>query len=105
MKGGNIGDRDGIVILSSAGNACGGTDATLDKSAPTEIRSEDMTFFDVYSALGTEADREFTDGEGRTRRLGYVHGYACPCGEGTFVLLTVSEVTLHSVTPRSSRYR
>ena len=80
-----------VVLKKTKPGTCGGTDATLDKSAPTEIMSEDMTFFDVYSALGTEADREFTDGEGRTRRLGYVHGYACPCGEGTFVLLTVSE--------------
>ena len=49
-----------IVILSKPGPAeCGGTTATLDKSAPKTIKSNDMVLFSVDCKLNTvEAARE-----------------------------------------------
>ena len=41
-----------IVLKQTKPGVCGGTDATLDKSAPKEIKSDDILIFNVFSALG-----------------------------------------------------
>ena len=68
-----------VVLKRTRKGECGGTDATLDKSAPKTIVSEEMTLFDVTSAL---------HGDGA---LGYVSAFAAPAGEGTFLFLETGE--------------
>ena len=62
--------------------ACGGTRETIDTRAPKQIASEDMTLFDVTSALPWPA--ELRDGE---EPLQFVSAFAAPAGEGTFLFL------------------
>lgn len=72
-------DTDVVVISQTKPDACGGTDATLDKKAPKEIASEDMILFDVTSAL---------NGDGAP---GHVSAFAAPAGKGSFLFLSVGE--------------
>ena len=57
---------------------CGGTEATLNTDAPKEIKSDEMTFFSVTSALSCP------DG---TDELGFISAFAAPAGNGTFIFL------------------
>lgn len=87
FKNKNDGKRDdGIVILKQTRpNECGGTDATQDTKAPTNIKSDEMTLFDATSALGqnmlSNADGDpFSD-------LCYLSAFAAPVENGTFMFL------------------
>ncbi|MBR3290272.1 MAG: hypothetical protein IKI63_05810 [Clostridia bacterium] len=75
---------DGIVVLSKTEPPmCGGTDAYQDTRAPKEILSQDMTLFDVTSALGYALTPE----EEGTEPLGFISAFAAPAKEGTFLFL------------------
>ena len=79
--------KDRIKIISkTAPGMCGGTDATLDESAPKIIKSENMTFFSVTSALGCISAEPF-DGE----QLGYLSAFAAPSDKGFFLFVEKSE--------------
>lgn len=54
---------------------CGGTDTTVDESAPKEIKSQEMILFDVTSALP----------------IGFVSAFAAPTKEGTFLFLETAQ--------------
>lgn len=71
------------VIRQSAPFVCGGTDATVDDSAPKTIASQDMTLFDAASVL-PESDMPLADGE---TPLDRVSAFAAPDGEGSFLFL------------------
>ncbi len=62
---------------------CGGTTSSRDRSAPTVIRSRDMTLFDVTSVLPIPAERCGKE----EAVVGYVSAYAIPAEGGTFLLL------------------
>ncbi len=55
---------------------CGGTDFSIDKKAPKEIKSDEMIFFDVASALDSNG-----------MRFRFISAFAAPVGDGTFVFL------------------
>lgn len=77
-------DEDIIVVKKTPPNVCGGTDAYVEKNAPKEITSEEMTLFDVTSAFRTLVIDD-------SNRLDYVSAFAAPCGGGTFVFLETRE--------------
>lgn len=58
------------------GGICGGTDSSVDKNAPKEIKSGEMTFFNVASALDSNG-----------ARFGFISAFAAPAGSGTFLFL------------------
>ena len=59
---------------------CGGTSFSYDPSAPTDIKSDKMTFFSVESALGFVHENE-------NDPLTFVSAFAAPKGEGSFLFL------------------
>ncbi len=65
---------------------CGGTDCSIDPTAPKEIRSEEIVSFEATSALGWV--REPSDGPNET--LGFVSAFAAPAAEGALVFLETS---------------
>ncbi len=72
------------ILRQPEKNACGGTTATQDLDAPKTIRSEEMTLFDVSTALG----HNFTPN--RPREEEEIHrfsAFAARCGEGVFLFL------------------
>ena len=76
--------KNGIKIISKTiPPACGGTDATLDTNAPTEIKSNEMILFDVFSALNPP--RELW--QNRDETLGFVAAFAAKTAGGTFMFL------------------
>ncbi len=80
-------DDDNIVILKKTEPfVCGGTDTTLDKSAPKVIESKDMTLFDVscsfYGVVLADGSKE--------KPLHFFHAFAAPTGEGSFLFLKTS---------------
>ena len=80
-------DDGNVVILKKTGPfVCGGTDATLDKSAPKVIASREMTLFDVscsfYGVVLPDGSRE--------KPLHWFHAFAAPTGEGSFLFLKTS---------------
>ena len=76
-----------IVVISKPGKyECGGTDATLDRSAPKEIESEDMVFFSVASALGFISSPDSDNGE-RFSDISYISAFASKCDGGAFLFL------------------
>ena len=79
--------KDGIKILSQTKPpACGGTDATLDTKAPKEIQSNDLVYFDVFSALNPPQQLW----QNREETLGFIAAYAAKTPGGTFVFLKKS---------------
>ncbi len=73
-----------IEILSKPGPLeCGGTYATQDRSAPKVIESDEMTLFDVTSALGFPRDRDDKE------HLSFVSAFAVPAYIGDFAYLGV----------------
>ena len=79
-------DKDIVVISKPDPLACGGTDATLDKSAPKEIKSNDMVFFSVSSKLNTWGengdDAELIDS---------ISAFAVKATQGSFLLFESSD--------------
>ena len=76
--------KNGIKVLKQTKpNTCGGTDATLDTNAPTEIKSKEMILFDVFSALNPP--RELW--QSRDEVLGFVAAFAAKTAGGTFMFL------------------
>lgn len=74
----------GTVILRKTGpEVCGGTDTTLDSGAPREILSEEMTVFDVSSALPVSGRESERFGE----PLGAVSAFAARAEGGSFLCL------------------
>lgn len=70
---------DNIITLKHRDPmVCGGTEATLNADAPKEIKSDEMTFFSVTSALSCPDDKD---------ELGFVSAFAAPAGNGTFIFL------------------
>ena len=77
---------DGIkIIKKTERGVCGGTDATLDTKAPTQIISDEMTFFYVSSALNTYNYRN--DGP---EPLCYVSAFAARDADGVFLFIEKS---------------
>ena len=62
---------------------CGGKTSSWDQSAPTVIRSRDITLFDVSSSLPVPLDLYRKE----EPVVGYVSAYAVPAGKGTFLFL------------------
>lgn len=79
-------DSDIVVIQSTRRDECGGTDATLDRSAPKEIKSEDIVLFDVTSALGYSDKRQIENGE-EFSDICYISAFVAKCGDNAFVFL------------------
>ena len=78
-------NKDIVVLKQTKPGECGGTDATQDKRAPKEIKSEEMILFEATSALNT--DPAFSDEERQIEPIGYVSAFAAPAGSGTFLFL------------------
>ncbi len=70
-KNGNI-----VILKQTKPNTCGGTDATIDTSAPKEIKSENMIFFDISSRVGY--------GDGYIKDF---HAFAAKGDDGNFIYL------------------
>lgn len=86
---------DGIVIIKQTRpGECGGTDATQDTKAPTEIKSDRMTLFDVTSALGQKMINN--DSSDTSANLGYLSAFAAPAENGTFMFLETASRIRHS---------
>jgi hypothetical protein len=79
-------DKNIIILKSTRPNECGGTDATLDKSAPKEIKSEDIVLFDVTSALGFVVGDSGAKAE-KFSDIQYISAFASKCGENAFLFL------------------
>ncbi len=79
---------DVVILRKTEPGMCGGTDATQDRSAPKEIKSQDMVLFDVSSKIGGNGVKIYENGE--TRKIGYVSAFAVPAGKNSFVLLETS---------------
>ena len=76
---------DGIIVVKKTPpNVCGGTDAYVEKNAPKEMTSEEMTLFDVTSAFRTLVIDD-------SDRLDYVSAFAAPVKDGAFVFLETRE--------------
>lgn len=65
---------------------CGGTYATLDKSAPKDIKSHDMIFFSATSALNSEVMKNSIK-QSEFEWLCFVSAFAAKCDKGTFLFL------------------
>ncbi|MBQ7625282.1 MAG: hypothetical protein IJS65_08405 [Clostridia bacterium] len=79
----NHNEKGDIVILrQTKPEMCGGTDATLDKSAPKTINSRDIVYFKAFSALGGVPEKG---------GLEYLSAFAAPAGENTFIFLEKSD--------------
>ena len=77
--------QDGIVILKKTEPPmCGGTDATLDTTAPKKIVSEDMTIFNVTSVLNNGVIPSGAS-ESEFEELGFISAFAAKSGDGVFL--------------------
>lgn len=76
--------KSGVIVLNKPKpGACGGTTATLDTNAPKEIKSTDMTVFEVTSVLPYM--RDVPDA------VGYISAFAANSGDGTFLFFETGE--------------
>lgn len=79
-------DKDIVIISKPDPLACGGTDATLDKSAPKEIKSKDIILFSVNSKLNTWSE------SGDEEKLIYsISAFAAKTKLGSFLLFETSD--------------
>lgn len=77
-------NRNIVVLKKAAKNTGGGTDATLDKSAPKTIESHNMILFDVTSSLRMlRTEDKNCDNEPLT----YISAFAAPAKKGCFLFL------------------
>ncbi len=76
-------DENIVVLKKTAPGMCGGTDATQDTSAPTEIKSNEMILFDVSCAFNERFSLVGKDA--RKTEIGYISAFAAPAKEGTFL--------------------
>lgn len=77
-------DENIVVLKKTEPGMCGGTDATQDKSAPTEIKSDEMILFDVKCALGDRVEL-VDEAQREVEEIGYISAFAAPAKEGTFL--------------------
>ncbi len=76
-------EDNGIIILNKTRpNECGGTDATLDTKAPTQILSNEMILFNVTSKLGFIINEPMN-------RFDFISAFAIPAKSGTFLFLEI----------------
>ena len=64
---------------------CGGNDTTIDPKAPKEILSEEMTLFDVTTAL--DRDYNQSEKENTLEAMRFVSAFAVASGDSTFMYL------------------
>lgn len=77
-------EDDGIRIISRSDPlACGGTDSSIDTRAPKTISSDDMTLFNVDSALGYDVHGTSDESDPLMR----VSAFAVKTESGTFLWL------------------
>ena len=72
-------DSNIVVISQTKPGMCGGTDATLDMSAPKRVSSENMVLFRATSAMNRGVSEE--------NDLRFVSAFAAPVAGGIFVFL------------------
>ena len=90
--------QDGIVVIKKTEpGMCGGTDAVQDTTAPKEILSEDMIFFDVSSELNTDYIDSDKD-ESCFDDFSSIHAFAVPAGRGAFLFLEKSKFNQNTTT-------
>lgn len=77
-------EKDVVILYEPAPTECGGTTATLDKSAPKVIKSNDMVLFCVNSKLNT-ANHERGNG------ISCVSAFAAKTPAGSFLFLQTAD--------------
>ncbi|MBQ7669155.1 MAG: hypothetical protein IJS45_00360 [Clostridia bacterium] len=80
-------DEDVVVLRDVEPYACGGTRATQNRAAPTEILSDEMVYFSVNCSftgcIYISPDGKPDEGE----KIRYISAYAAPCEKGVLVYL------------------
>jgi hypothetical protein len=90
LKKKNNNDADIVILKRTEKNVCGGTDATLDKSAPKEIKSENMYLFSVTSALDERYEKSDLHA-GETAQINYISAFAAKAENGSFLFIERSD--------------